>query len=393
MGIEISEKRTHFQVRTFERILAGYAGLRVPFARYLTQFFKENKQMGSKDRRNASRLCYNYFRLGHAFDGATLVERLAMAEYLCESQSDIVYIYKPELYDTMSLPLVEKIAYLKEHADFQLSAVNIFAEEISPSIALDAYLTNQFQQPDLFIRLKKSSASRVKAYLKAEDITFHEIDAYTLAFKNGTSLQAHKPLEGLFEVQDLSSQQTISFMQASPRENWWDACAASGGKALLFLDHFPQVNLLVSDVRMSILKNLDERFANAGIRNYRKRIIDLLADTSEVLGAEQFDGVILDAPCSGSGTWGRTPEQLSIFRKEQLTEFATLQKNIVTNVAKHVKKGAPLIYITCSVFAKENEEVVTYIEEELGFTREKVSYLAGYKQQADTMFIARLIKK
>lgn len=392
MGIEISEKRTHFQVRTFERILAGYAGLRVPFARYLAQFFKDNKQMGSKDRRNASRLCYNYFRLGHAFEGLSSLERLAYAEFLCESQSDVVYIYKPELYESMQLPLSEKIALLESKYEFSLAGVHLFADAISTAIDKQAYLINQFQQPDLFIRVKKSAVSRVKAYLKAENIEFTVCGEYSLAFKNGTSLQAHKPLEGLFEVQDLSSQQTLEFMQAKPRENWWDACAASGGKALLFLDHYPQVNLLVSDVRLSILKNLDERFANAGVKNYRKRVIDLVAGTEEALGTEQFDGVILDAPCSGSGTWGRTPEQLSIFRKEQLTEFSNLQKNIVRNVAQHVKQGSPLIYITCSVFEQENESVVNYITEELGFTVEKMSYLEGYKQQADTMFIARLIK-
>ncbi len=393
MGIEVSEKRTHLQVRSFERIIAGYEGLRVPFARYLAQFFKENKQMGSKDRRNASRLCYNYFRLGHAYAEEARLERLIFAEYLCESSSDVVSIYKPELLDSIGLPLEEKVQILQDSFNFNINSVNQFVDDISATINREAYLINQFQQPDLFIRLKKSAAQRVKTYLQAEGLNYREVDELTLALKNGTSLQAHKPIEGLYEVQDLCSQQTISFMQARPQENWWDACAASGGKALLFLDHFPKVNLLVSDVRLSILRNLDERFAQAGIRNYRKRTIDLLQDTESVLGNEQFDGVILDAPCSGSGTWGRTPEQLSLFREGQVDEFSNLQRNIVSNVVKHVKKGSPLIYITCSVFKKENEDVVEYMEQELGLSVEKMTYLEGYKHQADTMFIARLIKR
>src|SRR5690606_7324437 len=140
---------------------------------------------------------------------------------------------------------------------------------------------------------------------------------------------------------------------ATAGEHWWDACAGAGGKSLLLLDQSAGVNLLVSDTRRSILRNLDERFDAAGIKSYRQKIIDLRNDTATVLGDEQFDGIILDAPCTGSGTWGRTPEMLSAFDSQAIGRFAELQRQLATRVIRHLKPGKPLIYITCSVYAEE----------------------------------------
>jgi len=81
------------------------------------------------------------------------------------------------------------------------------------------------------------------------------------------------------------------------------------------------------------------------------------------------------------------------FRAEKIVEFNTLQKTIASHVAEHVKVGKPLVYITCSVFKAENEDVVNYIIDDLGFELERMSYLKGYEERADSMFVARLIKK
>src|SRR5690606_6249491 len=115
--------------------------------------------------------------------------------------------------------------------------------------------------------------------------------------------------------------------------------------------------------RRSILRNLDERFDAAGVKSYRQKVIDLSNDTATVLGDEQFDGIILDAPCTGSGTWGRTPEMLSAFDSQAIGRFAALQRKLAAQAVKHLKPGKPLIYITCSVFAEENEGVVSYLQE------------------------------
>ena len=106
----------------------------------------------------------------------------------------------------------------------------------------------------------------------------------------------------------------------------------------------------------------------------------------------QFDGIILDAPCSGSGTWGRTPEMISQFEDYKIKGFQNLQKSIASNVIKYLKPGKPLIYITCSVFKEENEQVVDHLISEFKMKLESKEVLKGYEQKADTMFVARLIR-
>src|SRR5690606_11312409 len=145
--------------------------------------------------------------------------------------------------------------------------------------------------------------------------------------------------------------------------SWWDCCAASGGKFLLLLDRFPASQLMVSDTRMSVLRNLDERFSRAGIDiRYRKKILDLSQPVDHLMKGEVFDGILVDAPCSGSGTWGRTPELLSQFNENTLADFSVLQQSIVKNVLPYLRQGGSLHYITCSVFEQENESVARYAE-------------------------------
>lgn len=216
-----------------------------------------------------------------------------------------------------------------------------------------------------------------------------------MALPNGTKLDhifADHATALPFEVQDLSSQKTLSYYRPQPYEHWWDACAASGGKSLLLFSQEPHIKLVVSDIRESVLNNLDERFIGAGLRTYQKKLLDLTQNPDPVLHSYQFDGIILDAPCTGSGTWGRTPEMISQFEEFKITGFQNLQKTIAANVVKYLKPGKPLIYITCSVFKEENEDVVAHLTGALGLTLETSEILKGYENKADTMFVARLIK-
>ncbi|MCA6456148.1 MAG: RsmB/NOP family class I SAM-dependent RNA methyltransferase, partial [Chitinophagaceae bacterium] len=105
-----------------------------------------------------------------------------------------------------------------------------------------------------------------------------------------------------------------------------------------------------------------------------------------------FHMVLCDAPCSGSGTWGRTPEQLSFFTEQKITAYADLQRKILSNVLPQVAKGGYLLYITCSVFRQENEEQVQFILQQDGFELVKMELLKGYDVKADSMFAA-LVRK
>ncbi|MCS4224226.1 RsmB/NOP family class I SAM-dependent RNA methyltransferase [Sphingobacterium sp. BIGb0165] len=389
---EFSEKRVYQQIRNFERAMDSFEGDQ-PFSRYLTTFFKVNKQMGSSDRRSTSRLCYNYFRLGLAASQLSQQRRLVLAEFLCENESLLVNLLEPTYGDKLGLSLDEKIAFLESEGLLKREDLFPFTAYFSPQIDIKLFLKSQLVQPHLYIRVKRGKNKIVRAILDENQIPYSELSDQTISLVNGTSLQRFSNLEGLIEVQDLSSQRTLEFMKPEDRESWWDACAASGGKSLLLMDACPSVDLLVSDLRMSILRNLDERFDHAGIKHYRKKILDLTKDPYPILGNEKFDGVLLDAPCTGSGTWGRTPEMIREFETAKIEEFSALQKTIASHVAGYVKAGKPLVYITCSVFKAENEDVVDYILNNLGFELESMRCLDGYTERADSMFVARLIKK
>jgi len=388
------ERRISQQIRTVERLLHEYQQQpTVPLARFLTGFYKRNRQMGGNDRRTTSRLVYQYFRLGNAARQAALSTRLAIAAFLCNEDSTFVQIELPELYPAIGLPMDDKIALLERQTDFRFEDVFPFQAHLSDPIDRYQFVKSLWTQPDLFIRLRRRYADEVQEVLHNAGISYEQLDTFTLALPNGVSLDRLGGIAGKYAVQDYSSQQTGAFFEASAGESWWDASAGAGGKSLLLLDRQPGVNLLVSDIRPSILRNLDERFDEAGIRKYRQKILDLTKDTTTILGGEQFDGIILDAPCTGSGTWGRTPEMISSFDKGTIPHFAAIQRQIATQVIAHLKPGKPLIYITCSVFAEENEQVVAHLQATGLVDAEQVALLHGYRHRADTMFAARLIKR
>src|SRR5690606_28514032 len=260
--------------------------------------------------------------------------------------------------------------------------------EVSEALDIQKFILGHFSQPRLFIRIHRSKEMQVKNVLNAHSIHFDELEPGILAFENGVQLDRIPLIQGKYEVQDYSSQRTSELFKPSAGEEWWDACAGSGGKSILLYQLEPQVKLTVSDIRNSILRNLDERFSVAGIKHYRRKIVDLSTPESEVLQGEFFDGIIVDAPCSGSGTWGRTPEQLLSFTAQKLNAYSERQRQILTRAVRHLKTGKPLIYITCSVYKKENEDQVDYIKS-LGLKLDSINYDQGVEVGADTLSAAR----
>jgi 16S rRNA (cytosine967-C5)-methyltransferase len=373
------------QLKTFQRILGEYPA-ETPLGKFLPGFYRQNKQMGSSDRRVANRLVYNYFRLGKALWNTPTEDRLMVAEFLCNTQTNsFIDHFKPDWAACIGFNIDEKIELVKKtHPDFKLEEVFPWTDQISPAIDQQAFLKSFFVQPDLFIHVHNGYDHLVKAELNKANIVFKDEGNGCLSLPNGTRLETIFPTQHWFEVQDYSSQQTANYFKPEKWDAWWDACAASGGKSLLLHELEPNIKLVVSDIRESILANLDERFHSAGLMKYQKKQLDLTQNVDQELHNYEFDGIVLDAPCSGAGTWGRTPEMISQFEPQKIAFFQRLQKTIAANVIKYLKPAKPVIYITCSAFKAENEDVVDYLVKECGLTLEETKVLA------DTMFVARL---
>ena len=392
------------------QILDEYKG-EEPFASFLKKYFRQNKKYGSRDRRQISHLCYCYFRLGKALLNIPIEERVLIGLFLCSDRpNEMIELLKPEWNEKVDLSVKEKLliitAQLRQSVGNHLLSIDVFPwkEELGEGIDHEKFCESFFIQPDLFIRLRPGYENEVKTKLLGQEINFSEISPGCLSLPNGSRIENIIELDSEAVVQDLNSQQTGFFLKSFKPEisnlklKIWDCCAASGGKSLMLNDIDPDIELTVSDVRESALNNLKKRFAKAGIKNYKSFVTDLtqlnfskgvLSDKSQI---SNFELIICDAPCTGSGTWSRTPEQLYFFNEKKIEQYALLQKKIVANIIAQLKKDGCLLYITCSVFKKENEEVVEFIQSNSELELIKMELLKGYDKKADTMFVA-LFKK
>ena len=363
-------------------IVSAYDGS-LPLHHYLKQFFKIRPHMGSRDRRRVQQLAYQYYRLGKWQRELDVQERMLLGAFLCEQTPDpLLDFFQPAWNQRITDTVSKKLDFLGRRWD--AASAFPFTPHLSNGIDAEAFTLSYLQQPKLFIRARPGKKAAILHSLDSASVA-HEVKGDAVALANGIKVEELLPDKSAYEVQDLSSQETGLRFHAKPGERWWDCCAASGGKSILLHDLQPSVRLTVSDVRASILENLRKRFAEAGVRNYDLRMFDL---TKPVTGLKPFKGVILDAPCSGSGTWGRTPENLYYFKKERIAEYAALQKQIAKHVTPLLEPGGRLVYITCSVFKEENEEAVAFLQNEGGLEIEESGVIKGYDRGADTMFVA-----
>jgi 16S rRNA (cytosine967-C5)-methyltransferase len=424
------------QLRHANAIIEAYKG-QMPLHAWLKSFFRDNKQMGSRDRKLLSTLVYGYYRLGHAVPALPPDERILTGLFLCHSQPhELLNYFRSDWNEKITLPLEEKIVLFQQDpsgagADFQPSDIFPWKDQLSPGIDHHAFCLSFLRQPDLFLRIRPGYENLVREKLAAVSHQF--IPPFTLRLPNGFNIEDYFIPDHEVVVQDYSSQRLADVFPPIPRApsanprtelpllgsaapsrvlSFWDACAASGGKSILAHDLYPDMHITVSDIRESILHNLKSRFHTAGIKNYDAFVADLtrpippatsvpsaasatIAPASATIiptSGAKSDLILADVPCTGSGTWSRTPEELYFFNPRALIRYSEMQQQIISNVAANLAPDAWLIYSTCSVFKKENEEMVAFIGES-GLILEHAGPIIGYPHQADTMFAARFRRR
>jgi len=160
---------------------------------------------------------------------------------------------------------------------------------------------------------------------------------------------------GEFEIQDLASQLVGHACAPQPGETWWDACAGEGGKTMHLADLMQNKGLLwASDRSVRRLAKLKERAARAKVFNYRVAEWD---GTAKLPTKTKFDGILIDAPCSGVGTWQRNPHARWTTSVKDVTELAAVQTRLLESVASAVKPGGRLIYSVCTLTRAETTAV------------------------------------
>ena len=210
-------------------------------------------------------------------------------------------------------------------------------------------------RPTLWLRAKQNTAADVAAKL-GDCVEGREQLRDALEYRGTKDLFRTPEFHaGDFEVQDISSQLVGLLCNPEPGQTWWDACAGEGGKMLHLSDLMQNRGLIwASDRSERRLKTLKQRAARAKVFNYRAA----LWEGSEKLPTKtKFDGVLLDAPCSGVGTWQRNPHARWTTTLKDVQELAAVQQQLLLNAAASVKPGGKLIYAVCTLTNSETDAV------------------------------------
>ena len=166
------------------------------------------------------------------------------------------------------------------------------------------------------------------------------------------------PLRGRVFIQDLASQCAGLACAPHAGERWWDACAGAGGKTLHLLDLMgASGNILATDARGGALEKLRRRLPGFARDRVRMRTWNGPSEPPPDTG---FDGVLVDAPCSGLGTWGRNPDARWRASAGDPERMAGLQRDLLASCGSAVRKGGALVYVTCTLTRAENEDVAEW---------------------------------
>ncbi len=184
--------------------------------------------------------------------------------------------------------------------------------------------------------------------------------------KNGLRLNRRSGLfaldafkNGWFEVQDEGSQLVADLVAAKHGERVVDFCAGAGGKTLAIAANMGgKGRILALDVNEHRMKDLQKRLKRAGVQNTESRLLEGLNDAWLRRHKHAIDWVLVDAPCTGSGTWRRNPDMKWRTKPEDLQEMIALQSSILEAAVKLVKTGGKLVYATCSILPEENMQQV-----------------------------------
>lgn len=257
---------------------------------------------------------------------------------------------------------------------------------------------NEPAQVILRVNTLKTTKQKLRAMLMDLDIETEFLkdqpDALVLKERaNVFMTEAFK--EGLFEVQDASSQLVAPFLEVEPGMRVVDACAGAGGKTLHLANIMQNKGQLIAmDLYESKLKQLKIRAKRNGVFNIEPRVIDSTKVIKKLY--EKADRVLIDAPCSGLGVLKRNPDAKWKLKPEFIENIKKVQAEVLENYSKMVKPGGKLVYATCSVLPSENQEQVNhFLTTETGknFTFVKEQKILASETGFDGFYMALLERK
>jgi 16S rRNA (cytosine967-C5)-methyltransferase len=377
-------------------------------------YFRARRFIGSGDRRAVSdrvwRVLRTHRRLSWWLTDKATPRLLVAASLLLEGggMADVASLYTGGQFAPAALAPSEQAALRRlqgrtlEHASMsdavRLELPDWLLPHLSPRYD-DADLAALLDPAplDLRVNLLKATRDEALAALAAEGLeaTPTPLSPWGLRIdgrKQVTTGPAFR--SGLVEIQDEGSQLVARLVGARPGMRVADWCAGAGGKTLaLAMTMQNRGALLACDVSAARLDGAVRRLRRAGVHNVERHLIEA-GDKWAKRRAGSFDRVLVDAPCTGTGTWRRNPDARLRLTETDLAELVPKQAAILDQAANLVRTGGRLVYATCSLLSEENEDQVTaFLARHPGFTQVDSLSLTPARNGTDGFFAAVLERR
>ncbi|MBR1733989.1 MAG: RsmB/NOP family class I SAM-dependent RNA methyltransferase [Alphaproteobacteria bacterium] len=349
-----------------------------PFDIIMAKFFKNNKWIGAHDRHNIAEFSYNIFRNYEKIKFLTtkITEhfgRFFVLSFLKSiqqySDDKISELFSGKEFEPQKLTDFERrfISNLNIFSEFPKHALLNYPEWMTPyfekafSCNFDQEMNalNQKAFVDIRINTLKSNRKEVEKLLTESqfEIESAKLSTHGIRILNGRISRNHPIIKnGLAEIQDEGSQLIATICNASQKDTVIDFCAGAGGKTLAIAASMNNKG------RIFALDKYPERLENAKLRFRRANVNNVICQEISSKWIKRHKEcaniVLVDAPCSGTGTWRRNPDMRAKFHPKDLNELVMIQAKILETAHVLVKKNGRIIYSTCSVLTEENEEQI-----------------------------------
>ncbi|MXO73748.1 RsmB/NOP family class I SAM-dependent RNA methyltransferase [Altererythrobacter aerius] len=384
--------RVQAAIELLDAVIAAARDRGAPADRLISDYFRQRRYAGSKDRRAVRELVYDAVRLCGPVPPSGRAAMLAVAE----RDPAVRGLFDGSVHGPAPVGDGEGPAPVGLAPEWLVA-------ELARSDIEGAEATALLDRAPLDLRVNTLKADRATISLPAEPQPTAAPQG--LRLPPGTAVeQWHAYREGLVEVQDTGSQLACLAVGARPGETVIDLCAGAGGKTLALAAAMENRGVLLAcDTDRGRLSRLPPRAARAGAGIIESRLIDPGREPEMLTDfAGAADAVLVDAPCSGTGTWRRNPEARWRLTPAQLAAYADTQARLLGIAAPLVKPGGRLIFVTCSVLDAEGAgQVDRFLAENAGWTSDRLDLplgkprgkgwrLSPFHDGTDGFFIARL---
>ena len=360
--------RVQASIELLEQVIDAARREGAPADRLISAYFKQRRYAGSKDRRAVRELVYRAIRHCGEVPASGRAAMLALAQ------------------DDPSLsPLFDGSTHgpgpVKEGEPNAQAGVapNWLIEELAKSGIAGEAAEALLGRAPLDIRVNTLKADRDGIELPEDGEKLAAPQA--LRFPAGTGVEQWPAYrDGLIEIQDHGSQLACMATEAKPGETVIDLCAGAGGKTLSLAAKMENRGQLIAcDTDRGRLSKLPPRAARAGAAMIETLLLNPNAELEALSGhVGNADLVLVDAPCSGTGTWRRKPEAKWRLTPDRLANFADLQDRLLDIAAKLTKPGGRIVFVTCSLLDAEGaDRVNAFLQRHGGWTAQRPDLAVG----------------